>query len=363
MANAHRLSHMPLKFTFVPPRDIRWSFIWLRVLPLSILTLVALIPTRYYVTEDRADWLTIIGILLFLPRPILALRTIVSAVGSVNDEMRANRWDVLILTGISARKIVWGKWLYVVRQTAFDHVTFALLHIGFALAVAQYMNVVFYGKPLISQILLNYRYLGAWNLYLNPSPTVFIIGFCVIVLFGLLECGLVCAIGVATAFIWKRQVFGAYLLGVAHYITLLMVVFGIWFYTVAGSGWDSYQKNFCFGNWNWGSASCGILSWRTYNRIFDTLQIAFFTPLDQGTLLAANIMRPYDTRITDIEAYDSFGNMTFYTLNYDNRAFVARNLLAALLGAGVYAFLTRAYLRRATHFAIINHSASGYLEL
>ncbi|MEP6989087.1 MAG: hypothetical protein ABI970_26020, partial [Chloroflexota bacterium] len=48
---------------------------------------------------------------------------------------------------------------------------------------------------------------------------------------------------------------------------------------------------------------------------------------------------------------------------YDNRPFVLRNLIAAVISCFFYLLLIRFFLRRATHFAIVNHGASGYLEL
>src|SRR5689334_22629575 len=85
-------------------KGINWSFIWLRVIPLSFLTLVALIPVFYYIDDSRVDWLPLMAIILFLPRPILAIRTLFMGIQSVRQDMIQGRWEPLILTGIPARK-------------------------------------------------------------------------------------------------------------------------------------------------------------------------------------------------------------------------------------------------------------------
>ena len=321
-------------------------------------------PVYVYITKENFNLLTIMAFILLLPRPILALMSIVRSVGSIKAEMVAHRWDLLILTGIPARTIVWRKWLWVVRQTAFDHITCGLLHVGLALGVAQYMNVMIYPDPTTprSMFLSPYIYEGMWPAQIQPSLTVFIIGCFVIVLFSLLECGLVAAIGIAAAFVSRRLSFASYLFGVLHYCTLLVVAYLLWICVLIGSAQANYYALFCPGGWQ--TITCNNVTWRDYKRVLNTLQMTIFTPIDQGTLLAANIMRPYDTRTLPNDTIDSMGNnISFFEMNYDNRPFVLRNIVAALLGAGIYAILIRAFLRRATRFAIINHGASGYLEL
>lgn len=116
---------------------------------------------------------------------------------------------------------------------------------------------------------------------------------------------------------------------------------------------------------------------KVINRGYDTIQLATMILFDQGTLLAANVMRPNDDRLLKIYfiPYDApvlhystpvkyqTSHILFINNSYDNRPFVLRNVIAAVISAFFYFLLIRYFLRRATRFAIVNHGASGYLEL
>lgn len=339
---------------------INWSFILLRVIPLSFLTLVALIPVFYYIDESRLSWLGWMALILFVPRPILMLRAVVSAVASVKAEMDTHRWDLLILTGISAQKIIKSKWIGVIRQTAFDHMVFSLLHIGLALGISEYLNVMIYAgyQRAWPTILNSYIYEGWWlpnDTQVYPSLTVLVIGCIITSLFGLVECGFVAAIGLAMTFVWKQRPFAAYIASSAYYFGVLLLIAITWNYIYIGSHWSSYREMICDSHW---LQECDYKTYRNYARITDTIQLGFQTPIDQATLLSANIMRPNSGQ------WYWLGSNTYSPFpTYDNRPFVARNLVAALLGMSVYGMIIRYFLRRATRFAIVNHGASGYLAL
>jgi hypothetical protein len=353
-----------LRHTTTSAKGIKWSFILVRVIPLTFLTLVALIPVFYYIDETRLDWLGWMALILFVPRPLLIISTIVAAVGSVKNEMNTPRWELLILTGILAPKIVWGKWVGVVRQTAADHILFSLPHMGLALGIAEYLNVMNYPTyprnwpSILSAYLYNGDWLS-WSIQLYPSVIVSVIGCFVIVLFGFLECGLVAAIGLAMAFVWKQRSFIVYIASSGYYIILILFMAIIWNYLYIGSRWSTYMGALCDSS---GLLTCDFNTFQSSARITDTIQLGFQTPIDQGTLLSANIMRPNDTRVYELKSYQT-GEKYLQENNYDNRSFVARNILAALLGTGIYVVIIRYFLRRATRFAIVNHGASGYLEL
>lgn len=364
MVNLLRLSRINLlRLAYTPSPNILWAFVWLRVLPLTFLTLVALIPAQYYITEDKFDLLMVLAIILFLPRPILVLRTMVTAIGTVHDEMRANRWDVLILTGIPARKIVWRKWVVVVKQTAFDHFVFSLFHVGLALGVAEYMNVMEYLRTPYewSNIFSMYRYNGGlfYDAQVYPSVTTFMIGSVVIALLGLLECGLVASIGLTAAFAMKRLSFFTYILSSGFIIGLKTAVYLTWILLWVISGWSSYTSIFCYPK----TFYCGYDHFKNYSRVNETLKSALFASIDQGTLLSANIMRPLDDRMLELKSYEPMRQTRLYKSTYDNRPFVLRNLLAAVMSIVITTFFIRSFLHRATRFAVINHGASGYLEL
>src|SRR5689334_6692282 len=85
---------------------INWSFIWVRVIPLSLLTLVALIPVFFYIDDSKIKLLPLMAIILYIPRCVLALKSISMGIAAVRQDIVQQRWEVLILTGISAKKIV-----------------------------------------------------------------------------------------------------------------------------------------------------------------------------------------------------------------------------------------------------------------
>jgi ABC-type transport system involved in multi-copper enzyme maturation permease subunit len=63
---------------------------------------------------------------------VIALVASALANSSVEREKQGNTWELLCLTGISARELVWGKWLASMRAIFGDYVILALLRIGWA---------------------------------------------------------------------------------------------------------------------------------------------------------------------------------------------------------------------------------------
>ena len=99
-----------------------------------------------------------------------------------------------------------------------------------------------------------------------------------------------------------------------------------------------------FANVLWSLDSCCCCGWcyrgHSYIRITDTVQLATNTFTDKGVLLAANIMRPIGegTAFGWRSEYDSKGGWVKWA--YENRPFVARQLVAGLLGLLLYAGAT-----------------------
>jgi hypothetical protein len=57
----------------------------------------------------------------------LMLQTLTLAAHSMTRELQANNWEMLILTGVDARKIVWGKWWATVQRMWRSYGRLALL--------------------------------------------------------------------------------------------------------------------------------------------------------------------------------------------------------------------------------------------
>ena len=385
----HHFLRQELRRTSTPSL-INWSFIWMRVIPLTFLTLVALIPTQYYINESRVDWLPLMAIILFLPRPILAIRTMFMGIQSIRQDMVQGRWELLILTGIPARKIVLSKWAKVVSQSCPDQILFILPTIGLAIGISQFFVSTVYNcrqdeynnlPTLSNQIkgILSFLYSYCYNSdatyfaghfhTLNPAPLVLIIGIILIVAIAIFEVGLNASIGTLAGF----SQFAAKGLGIVYgaiirFGLLLIVSLSIPlmedylrhnldcgnFMVIRANICPNYPQSIFFG------------MPRLFFKGYDTIELAAMPLLDQGVLLAANIMRPSDTRLIRIDFYHftyRAPRIDFIKNRYDNRPFVFRNLIAAAISGLFYWLLIRHFLRRATRFAIVNHGASGYLEL
>jgi ABC-type Na+ efflux pump permease subunit len=63
---------------------------------------------------------------------VIALVASALANSSVEREKQGNTWELLCLTGVSARDLVWGKWLASLRAIFGDYSILALLRIGWA---------------------------------------------------------------------------------------------------------------------------------------------------------------------------------------------------------------------------------------
>jgi len=371
---------------------INWSFILMRVIPLIFLTLVALIPTQYYIDDSRVDWLPWMAIILFLPRPILAIRTIFAGIQSVRQDMLQGRWELLILTGIPARKIVWRKWVKVVRHTFPDQILFTLPAIGLALSISQFFHSTnlqcFYGAPpyptqLYQTIMLflhPYCYNSITSYYggghLNPYGIVFGIGLLIIFTMTFFETSLNTSISLLAAF----SNFAAKGLGIIYGVIIRGSLLGIAFLAIPLMRDYVYQSLDCTNVMFVETFTCQSSSYKflpSVYRVTDTIELAIMPLLDQGTLLAANVMRPNDDRLLRIyfrphddhilQYLDSLeyeiSHIHAIKSYYDNRPFVLRNLIATTISAFFFWLLIRYFLRRATRFAIVNHGASGYLEV
>ncbi|MBA3868400.1 MAG: hypothetical protein H0X30_04545 [Anaerolineae bacterium] len=358
-------------------RRINWSFILLRVIPLTFLTFVALIPIFYFIDDSHMDWLPWMAIVLFTPRLVLAIRTISTGIQSVRQDMIQQRWEPLILTGISARKIVWSKWITIVRQNLPDQILFTLPTIGLALGISQFFQATYYcGRQitsgpyldrvdLINSLFAPYCYNNnadySWG-YLKPSIEVFLIGCIIILILGYLESGLNASIGLIAG-LSRLSVNGlsTFYGSVIRLSLLITILFSI------SSMHDFFRfANICNNLTYIITNHCAFLDnlERLSRRMYDTIELAAMPFLDQGTLLSANVMRPSDRRIRDITTPEPYPRKEIILKNeYDNRPVVLRNLIAAVISGFFYYLLIRFFLRRATRFAIVNHGASGTLEL
>ena len=394
-----------LRRTSTSSAKINWSFIWLRVIPLTLLTLVALIPVFYYIDDNGIKFLPLMAIILYIPRCILALKSIAMGIAAMRQDIIQQRWEVLILTGISAKRIVRRKWINIVAQTLPDQILFSLPAIGLALGISQFFQTSSYcggvgqAPPtwsiryiLIHTWLQPYCYVSEHAYFaghLNPSMSVILIGITLIIVTAFMEAGLNASIGLLAGFSKIAGkgigiIYGTAIhLGLALIILLSIAPLGNrLIYNILCPNFVLIDVFFCpnyYGRRPSVTYDPNIFydMHKVINRGYDTIQLATMILFDQGTLLAANVMRPNDDRLLKIYfiPYDApvlhystpvkyqTSHILFINNSYDNRPFVLRNVIAAVISAFFYFLLIRYFLRRATRFAIVNHGASGYLEL
>ena len=70
--------------------------------------------------------------------PVVLLITLGLSANSITREKTAHTWELLLLTNIDSRQLVWGKWWASLRALWGDHMMLAILRIGWvALLIAQ----------------------------------------------------------------------------------------------------------------------------------------------------------------------------------------------------------------------------------
>jgi hypothetical protein len=283
---------------------------------------------------------------------------------SVTREQRTVGWDVLVVSGIDERRIVWGKWWAIVRELWPHYLLLALPRIGIAYATMDYLN--FYPSWIDSSItpLTRPFYYMSFENSSYGTPIAYdaawsqvIIAVGVLLVIGLAELTLVAAIGLWAAFsVQRSQPLRPIIGGIARFALIPVAVgavmmtdhVGWWFYapiwkTFGPVGMrDEFVGMVYYGvpdRWclqppttEW-METCHWARWEQgRRRVFETVQTAFFALGDGGILLAANILRPIASA-----------------------GFVVRNIFSAILGLGLYAPLTWGFLRLAQAMAVRNH--------
>lgn len=89
---------------------------WWLLLPLAAGCAVAVIA--FTLRDVRAPTRDYAIILIWIVHALAASRAIVAGANAVSREHVGQTWDTLVMTGVSARRILFGKWLAVLQQVA-----------------------------------------------------------------------------------------------------------------------------------------------------------------------------------------------------------------------------------------------------
>jgi hypothetical protein len=119
---------------------------WMVWLPYVLTALVMLIPVFWGFSRDFYNSINVTLTLLVIGNAIVYLIVVFKAIGTANDstyrERRGKTWELLMLTGVSNWRMVFGKWLGVMRHLIRDFTWLYLLRVGTFLWFVAQMNLI-----------------------------------------------------------------------------------------------------------------------------------------------------------------------------------------------------------------------------
>lgn len=358
------------EYAYLQRRENDW-WGWARYLVFALLVPVAILPLWLYIDDTQTVILLGMIVIIYGTHFLIGLRTLLLAVNAINREQHTSAWDSLILTGVDARQIVWGKWWGVVRYVWKDHVLFALLRVGLAFGIAQYLNFIWlaldygsYNGTLSCPYHIPFCYSSGTG-HTNPQILTTILGVFIVAIYAVVEAKLLVALGIVVGLALQRKnnlnVFGAIFLR-----GLLTIASIVSFDQLARLDIEPVFKIYCdwhpdcewIARYDWRSSSNSHLSVSLVRtslyQVRKTLLIALSPVADDSTLLVANLMRPtiyggrwfrFDPPLSDLDE-----NWGVNFLNY--LPFILRNIISAYWGLGLYNLLIALSLRLAQIAAV-----------
>lgn len=146
------------------------------------------------------------------------LRTLGLAANSLARERQNNTWEMLVLTGIDAREIVYGKWSATVRNQWRQYVLLGVLRAGMAVWLGAYSS-----REILNLLLGGYIY-GSYYSDIQvvlPSPLKILVGAALVFVLTLASLPFTAACGVLASAQVKRS---ALALGRAMGIRILLLL-------------------------------------------------------------------------------------------------------------------------------------------
>jgi hypothetical protein len=220
---------------------------------------------------------------------------------SVARELDPQRWENLILTGISAGRIVIGKWWSVTISTVPLFLIAALFKFCVAYGLAKHLHTSnhayfdFYGTALLYSN--DYYFLD-----LAPSLVKCLFGLFILSLYGVAEAGLVTAMTIACILLWKSAgvVLALVLRGLIS-VSMVLGWIGIVRYTET---LEQLEMNLLYTNPVSGIFT-NVGTIRDWQHLFEFTQITFSPLADSGTLLVTDLMRPISAHFHSLQTFVS----------------------------------------------------------
>lgn len=142
---------------------------------------------------------------------VVTLVTLALAANSIAREKRRGTWDMLLLTNVSARQLVWGKWWATLGAMGWDHGVLYLLRLGLlalAYVVLAYIMLGFQPFPGLGRV---------------PPLLPFVLAPVLLAACTALDAGLTAALGVLIALL-PLEGAAAFLLGLGLRLLLSMIL-------------------------------------------------------------------------------------------------------------------------------------------
>jgi hypothetical protein len=154
--------------------------------------------------DDAVEFVSVFLIFLnIFVYPLVVVRSVMTANETVARERRGRTWDLLMLTGVSTWRVVFGKWLGTMRFIARDYVWLFVLRVS---AFFWFLAADSYKEGIHDTL----EVLGM-HIYSKP----FWVGLSFMLMFAVAEMLFSTALGIATAFFnWRTRTGGGLALGI-----------------------------------------------------------------------------------------------------------------------------------------------------
>ncbi len=245
----------------------------------------AAFPLWFYITTDYTRLLAAFAVVIFAGHFVINTRTLVIATRALSRDFLPDRWQTLISGDLDARHIVLGKWWAVVRHVWRWHLLTGIMKAGLALALAQHIH----DSALRGICSSPFHFLCYVNPYpddtTNIQPALYkvVLAFFIVMGYSVLEPGLITALGFLAALVARFRRVSPGFVAIILYLLLIVAVIGLaveldWYTTKLAPYipryWDMDRIHEA------GIINAGVVG----------------LPLigDGGTLVAANLLRPYE---------------------------------------------------------------------
>jgi|GEM_PF-2532985 len=313
---------------------------------------VATIPLWHYVRDGRVLALMIVVITLAY------IGVILTSVQEAQPILSSEKAKISLPRWLPDRP-KYHKWWMLVRRTLKWHLLLVPPKMGLALGFVEFfhshwMNEIEYARITAPNALRNF-FLSPYIYFSHhvysfehayPQIATFFLGLLIIIIFSVAKAGFVSAL-IHLNFNTNSFSIKKYIRAIINFIMIAFTIFGILIFTTVSYGIDPPRNFRCRSTVECGSPEYQQLEQayeeqiRLRRRVGETIHAGIMTLTGDGVLLSANIMRPVgeNSRFTRIYTYDA-ELMTGWSSEPDNRPFVARQVVAGLLGLMFYAGAT-----------------------